>query len=208
MILTYAGASFFKIQFGDTTIAVNPISKDSKKFDPVRFGATLCLISINDPDMNGKDQVSFGGKEAFVISGPGEYEHGGIFIRGIQSASKYGGEERINTIYLLTVDSINLCFLGALSSKDISAEALEQLDDIDMLFVPVGEHLLTPKDAYSFAVSLEPKVILPVSWNDPKALEAFLKEAGAKGISPADKLTLKKKDLEGKEGDIMLLKQA
>jgi len=209
MILTYAGASFFKIQFGDKVIGVNPISKDSKKFSPARFGADLCLISTNDADFNGKEQLTFNGKEPFVISSPGEYEHGGIFIRGIQTATKYGGEDRINTIYSLSVDSINLCFLGALGSKDIANEGLEQLDEIDILFVPVGpEGVLSAKDAYAFALSLEPKMIIPVTFGDKKALEAFLKEAGIKDPESTDKLTLKKKDLEGKEGDIVVLKES
>ncbi len=209
MILTYFGASCFKIQFGDTTIAVNPISKDSKKFSPVRFGAGLCLISTNDPDMNGAEQVSFGDKEPFVIQGPGEYERGGIFIRGLESSSQYGGKPHINTIYTLNVDSMNLCFLGALGSKDIPREAVEQLEEIDILFVPVGpEGILSARDGYALAVSLEPKVIIPVAFGDAKALEMFLKEAGEKSAEPVDKLTLKKKDLEGKEGAIMILKHA
>ncbi len=206
MILTYLGASFFKIQFGDTVIAVNPVSKDSKNFSPAKFGADLCLISINDRDFNGREQVVFGGKEPFVISGPGEYERSGIFIRGIETKSKYGGEDRINTIYSFGVDSINVCFLGALATKDIPNEGLEQIDEIDILFVPVGDNgMLSAKDAYSLAVSLEPKVIIPVSFGDKKALDAFLKEAAAKDVEPVDKLTIKKKDLEGKEGDIMVI---
>lgn len=206
MILTYQGASSFKVQFGDTTIAVNPISKDSKKFSAVRFGADLCLVSTRHPDVAGKDQVSFGGKEPFVIDGPGEYEHGGIFIRGLESKSKYDGQDHINTIYTLAVDSINLCFLGLLGSKDLPTETLEQLEEIDMLFVPVGpEGVLSAKDGVALAVSLEPKVIVPVYFGDKKALEVFMKEAGKKDTQTVDKLTLKKKDLEGKEGEIMVL---
>ncbi len=37
-----------------------------------------------------------------------------------------------------------------------------------------------------------------------RALKVFLKESGAEG-TPLEKLTLKKKDLEGKEGEIVVL---
>ncbi len=37
------------------------------------------------------------------------------------------------------------------------------------------------------------------------ALKSFLKEAGSEGVQAVDKLTLKKKDLEGKEGEIIVL---
>jgi len=56
-------------------------------------------------------------------------------------------------------------------------------------------------------VSLEPKVIVPMHWSGigaPKALDAFLKEAG-NGSEKIDKLTLKKKDLAGLEGSILVL---
>lgn len=195
------------MQFGDTTIAVNPVSKESKQYSAARFGADTCLITTNHPDMNGKEQVSFGERAAFIISGPGEYERGGIFVRGLESKSKYGGQDRVNTIYMLGVDNINLCFLGALGSKDLPSETMEALEEIDILFVPVGpEGVLSAKEGYALAVSLEPKIIIPVSFGDEKALAAFLKEAGKKDAVAVDKLTLKRKDLEGKEGDIVVLK--
>ncbi len=36
-------------------------------------------------------------------------------------------------------------------------------------------------------------------------LSQFLKEAGGEGAATVDKLTLKKKDLEGKEGDVLII---
>ena len=40
---------------------------------------------------------------------------------------------------------------------------------------------------------------------DWKALKAFLKEAGDDGSAVVEKLTIKKKDLEGRDGDIIIL---
>jgi hypothetical protein len=40
---------------------------------------------------------------------------------------------------------------------------------------------------------------------DEKTLKAFLKEAGQDGVKSIEKLTIKKKDLEGKEGEIVVL---
>ena len=37
------------------------------------------------------------------------------------------------------------------------------------------------------------------------ALKAFLKEAGVEGVKPIEKLTTKKKDLDGKEAEIIVL---
>jgi hypothetical protein len=50
-------------------------------------------------------------------------------------------------------------------------------------------------------------LIIPLAWSggDDKQLKLFLKESGAEGTPVLDKLTLKKKDLEGKEGQVALL---
>ncbi len=203
MIITYLGGEFFKVQFGDTTLAFNPVSKDSK-LKSARFGADVALVTSNHPDFNGIDQVAHGDKKPFVISGPGEYETKGVFIKGFLSKSLYGGEERVNTIYMVSLEGMNICFLGALSGTDITNETKEALGEIDVLFTPVGGHgVLGSADAYKFAVSLEPRIIIPMHYDDA-ALKAFVKEGGEK-VDPIDKLTLKKKDLEGKEGDIAVL---
>lgn len=207
MVITYQGGEFFKVQFGDTILAFNPISKDSK-LKSSRFGADIALISLNHPDMNGADQVSFGGKTAFAVTGPGEYEIQGVYIKGFASESEYGKEKRINTIYTVNLENMNLCFLGALSTKELKSETLEAIDDIDILFVPIGgEGVLSASDAYKLAVKLEPKLIVPMHYS-PATLKAFLKEGGEETLKPVDKLTLKKKDLEGKEADIVVLAEA
>jgi L-ascorbate metabolism protein UlaG (beta-lactamase superfamily) len=205
MVITYQGGAFVKVGFGDITIAVNPISKDSK-LKTSRFGADIALVSVNHPDFAGTDQVTFGEKNAFAITGPGEYEIKDVFIKGFKAESKYGGEERLNTIYTVNLENMHLCFLGGLSTKDLLSEVAEGIDDIDILFVSIGaDGLLSPSDAYKLAVKLEPKLIVPLYWGNTAALKTFLKEAGEDSVKPIDKLTLKKKDLEGKEADVVVL---
>lgn len=213
MIISYQGAQSFKVQFGDTVLAFDPISKDSRliggqaKLKASSFGADVALISLNHPDMNGAAQASRGEKEAFVVSGPGEYEIKGIFIKGLPSVSHYGGEERINTIYTVNLENINLCFFGALGDAKVPTSTKEAIDGVDILFVPIGgDGTLSPSEAYKFAVSLEPSIIIPMNYS-PESLKVFLKEGGSEGLKPIEKLTIKKKDLEGKEGEIIVLEQ-
>lgn len=198
-----------KVQFGDTTIAFNPVSKDSK-LKTAKFGADVVLSSINHEDMNGMDQVSFGEKKAFAISGPGEYEVKGVFIKGLPSESGYGGEKRINTIYMVTLEGMNICFLGAVNTPELPSETDEAIDEVDVLFVPIGgEGVLDPAKAYKLAVSIGPKIIIPMHYGDvgsKDALKAFLKEAG-ENPKPEPKLTLKKKDLDGKDADVIVLER-
>ena len=203
MIITYHGLESFKISQGDVTLALNPISKDSKS-KSTRFGADITLITTNLPDFNGRDQTSRGDKESFVIDGPGEYEIKDIFIKGFLSE---GLENKINTIYLILFEGMNLCFLGALSNPQLSVETLEAIEDVDILFVPAGgAGTLDPASAYKLAVSLEPGVIIPMHYTET-SLEQFIKEGGEAKVESLDKFVVKKKDIEGKEGEIVVLKE-
>jgi L-ascorbate metabolism protein UlaG (beta-lactamase superfamily) len=108
---------------------------------------------------------------------------------------------------------MNLCFAGALGDANIPNETSEEIEDVDILFVPIGDAgAMNASEAYKFAVSLEPSIIIPMNYHstssgqvDDKSLKAFLKEGGDESIKPIEKLTIKKKDLEGKEGEIIVL---
>jgi hypothetical protein len=206
MIITYLGKQFFKIGQGSLTVAFNPISKDSKYSDKVsRFGSDIALSTINHPDYNGFDMVSHGDTIPFEISGPGDYEIKDIFIKGIMTNTEIGGKKYINTIYSLSIDNISLCFLGAISDEKLSSTVRGQIDSPDILFVPIGNNnLLGPAEAYKLAVTLEPKIIIPMDY-DEKTLKVFLKEAGQEKIVPIDKLTIKAKELIGREGEVIVL---
>ncbi len=212
MVITYHGGAFVKVVFGDTTIAVNPISKKSK-LKTARFGADVVLVSLQHEDGNGVDQVVHGDKKPFVVDGPGEYESRRVFIKGFPSVSKYTGEEKINTIYSARIDTMKVCFLGFLSSRKLSADIKSAVGTVDVLFVPVGGkvgdgEVLKASDAYELAVTLEAKVVIPVLYDGAtgeKQLKTFLEEGDVKGKKPIDKFTLKKKDLDGKSGEIVIL---
>lgn len=207
MIITYHGGQFIKIAQGDTVIAANPFGKQSV-FKPIRFGARIGLVSMNHPDMNGVENLSHGEKVPFVISGPGEYEIGGITVSGYQSPKPVGKDGLLNTIYTVELEGIRICLLGALPSVELSSELLEGIGEVDILVVPIsGGDVLSPADAGKIAVMLDAKLVIPVGYagSSDKQLKAFLKEAGAEDAKELDKLTLKKKDLEGKEGEVILL---
>lgn len=211
MVITHHGGQCFKVTLGDLTIVFDPISKGAT-LPSVRFGADIALVSRNHPDMNGVEEVTYGDKDPFAIEGPGEYERQGVVIQGFLSKSAYGlskGQEAaVNTIYSVELEDMTLVHLGALADTELSAEARESIDEIDVLFVPVGgDGVLSPAKAHELAVSLEPKIIIPMHWSGmgaPKSLETFLKDAG-NGSDKLDKLTLKKKDLAGRDGSILVL---
>jgi len=207
MIVTYYGKQFFKIQLGERTIAYNPIGKDSKEKGS-RFGADIVLSSVRHPDFSGADQCAYGERQPFVISGPGEYEVGGIFIKGFGTDTTYAKEKKINTVFSVMFEGINLCFLGSLNAADsLSREVKEGLGEIDVLFAPIGgEDMLTASEAHKLTLALEAKVVIPMDFEHAKgSLDTFIKEAGA-NAETMEKFTFKKKDLDGKEAAVIVLK--
>jgi len=212
MVITYHGLGLVKVQQGDTVIALNPIGKDSD-IKPVRFGADIALVSRRAPEWNGVEEMSFGSKVPFVIEGAGEYEVGGVFVKGFYVEEELDGDKYVNTIYTLLVDGILICHLGAQKSKVLPEKVTEKIGEIDILFVPVSSRrpdLLTPSDAYALTTELQAKLVIPLfvdgEGEDKKALDAFVKSFGSE-VKKEDKLTIKKKDLEGKEGELLVLSQ-
>lgn len=208
MIITYDGVESVKVSHGDLTIAINPISKESQ-FKLANFGSDIVLITANHPDFNGAETATRQGKEPFVIKGPGEYEVKGMFIRGFASKTVYGGIERINTVYTFELDGIRVAYLGAISEKELDSKAKEEMGDIDIIFTPIGgDDVLGAEEGYKIAMKREPKIIIPIHFGavgQKDALTKFLKEADSSDVKPIDKLTIKKKDLIGKEGEVVIL---
>ncbi|MDO8424141.1 MAG: hypothetical protein Q7S54_00840 [bacterium] len=126
-------------------------------------------------------------KSGFVIDGPGEYEIKDIFIKGFPDRT-----------FLITFEGLKLCFLGTNLAGSDSLGNQEEIEDVDILFVR--------PDAYKAAVALEPAVIIPMNY-DKDSLTKFLKEGGEEKVEPQDKFVVKKKDLEGKESEIVVLKE-
>lgn len=208
MIITYFGKQFFKIQQGEMVLSFNPVSKSSKTGINAHFGADIALVTTNHPDFNGVDQLTHGERVPFAVTGPGDYEVKEIFIKGVLSDAMVGDKKFINTIYSLAVDNINIVFLGALSGADLPKESLEAIGSPDILFVPVGGNgVLDAKGASKLAAALEPKLVIPMDY-EAASLKAFLKESGEEKAEVVDKLTLKLKDLDGKEGEVIVLKAA
>lgn len=211
MVITHHGGQCFKVTFGDVTIVFDPVSKQGT-LPGVRFGADIALVSRNHPDMNGTDEVAYGDKKPFVISGPGEYERAGITVQGFLTKSRYGlgkgQDEAVNTVYTVSLEGMTLVHLGALAAPELPKEAREAIDEVDVLFVPVGGNgVLTPAEASKLATSLEPHVIIPMHFEgmgEPKALDRFLKEEGGTA-EKMEKLTLKKKDALLADGAIMVI---
>jgi len=207
MIITYYGSEFVKLQTGDTVLAFNPIAKESS-FKSYKFGADIALVSMNNPDFNGVDNLTYKDKKPFIVSGPGEYEKNTVFIKGFLTKVIYKEKSYINTIYLVKFDNIKICHLGVLNNiNQLTNDIKEEINEIDILFAPIGGgDMLNQDEMNRISVSLGARVIIPIYYNtsSKKDIDTLIKEIG-NGVSVVEKLTIKKSDFLNKEGEVFIL---
>ncbi len=171
--------------------------------------AHIVLLSHQSPGAAELDVIK---GEPVKIFAPGEYSAKGVAISGFPIArDTEGGKERgQNTIFLFETEEMKICFLGALGVEP-TPETIERLAGIDILFVPVGGDDTLPVSAIDDLVrKLEPKTVIPMHYKiagmsttlpDEKP---FCKSIGNCPKETIAKWNVKKKDLEGKNMEIVL----
>ena len=214
MKIEWIGHSCFKISLnGGTIILTDPFSPEIGLAFP-KTTADIITISHNHFDHNfTKGILNSRGAEPFKISGPGEYEVAGVKILGISTFhDKSQGKERgKNTIYQISAEEINLLHLGDLGTV-LDDETLKKLDEIDVLFVPIGgKFTIDASEASEVIGQIEPKIVIPMHYKvrglkiEIDDLEPFKKEQGLSDIRPKPSLAISKNRLP-EEPEIVVLK--
>lgn len=201
MVITYYGVTCFKIQAGETVLAIDPYTKEAG-LTPPRFQADIVLSTRNHPLSNNTDALA---GNPFVVTSPGEYETKDISIEGIAAGN--------HAIYIVEWEGIRLCHLGALDEKQLPDATQERIGTPDILFVPVGDaNALDAEEAVHVINLIEPRIAIPMYYAFPgfsalplHNVDAFLKEIGSASAAE-EKLTLKKKDVPQDEMKIAVLK--
>ncbi len=210
MNIQWYGQACFRIESKDMRILIDPFSKDIG-LRPPRFNDNIYLITHNHYDHNNIEGVS---DDAFVITGPGEYEKQGVQIIGIKSFHDdvQGSERGYNTIYIIRIEDITICHLGDLGQNKLTDDQLSIIGDIDVLFIPVGgTYTIDGKQAVGIVNQLQPKIIVPMHYKvkdlniklDDNTL--FIKEMGIKP-QEVDVLKLNAKTLPTEETQLYTIK--
>lgn len=216
MLIQYYGHSCFKITTkpagrgqADVTLFIDPFDK-SVGLRPPQGQADLVLVTHDHHDHNNVSAIK---GEPQVIDIPGEYSIKEINIIGIPSYhdGKNGQERGMNTIYLIEAEDIRLCHLGDLGT-DLSEKQLDEIDGIDVLMIPVGgKYTIDGKKAAEIVKKVEPKIIIPMHYKMSDSVvdiddeKKFCNEMGNCPKEKLNKLNLKKKDLEGKSLEVVLM---
>ncbi|MFA6159757.1 MAG: MBL fold metallo-hydrolase [Parcubacteria group bacterium] len=217
MIIQYYGHSCFKITTkpagrgkDDVAVFFDPFDK-SVGLRPPQGQADLVLVSHNHADHNNVEALK---GEPNVIDIPGEYSAKGANIIGIASYhdDKNGAERGENTIFVLEAEDLRICHLGDLGT-DLSEKQLEKINGIDILMIPIGggDYTIDGKKAVDIIKKIEPKIIIPMHYKikgstvDIDDEKVFCNEIGNCPKEKVSKINIKKKDLEEKEMEVILM---
>lgn len=197
MDITWYGHSCFRITERNlATVVTDPYDHRAVGYTPLKLKADIVTVSNATP---GHDFISAVKGDSYRITGPGEYEIGGVFITGVQTnghTKKDAGEPR-NTLYLIDYNGVNVLHLGTLNRVPTQPE-VEALGPVHVVLVPVGGGgALNAAKAAEVISLLEPNIVIPMHYNLPgsqiklEPLSKFLKEMGLSGVAsqPSIKIT-------------------
>lgn len=199
------GQACLKVKGKNVSVVFDPYDPNFTGLKPQNLEANIVCVSHDHGDHNNVAMVKSAeeGETPFVISGPGEYEKLGANIVGISSFhdDSKGAERGKNTIYLVTIDDINIVHLGDLGQKQLDQQQIEELSLCDILMIPVGGvYTINAKEAPDIISSLEPKIVIPMHYKtsglkfDLEGVDDFLKSMG-KEVQAVSKLSISRDKL-------------
>lgn len=186
MDIVWYGHSCFKIsERGQATIVTDPFDKDLG-YEIPRLKADIVTVSHDAPGHNYLMAVK--GYE-HLISGPGEYEIGGVFILGVATFDQTLENPRRNVVYVFDYNSLTVAHLGDLDHVP-NQSMIDALGPIDIAMIPVGGgKSLTSSQAAEVVSLLEPSLVIPMHYRtetllglDLDPVDRFLKEMGINSI--------------------------
>jgi len=216
MQIQYYGHSCFKLTIKpggrateDIVLFFDPFGKDLG-LRPPQGQADIVFVSHSHANHNNISAIK---GEPVVIETPGEYAVKGINVVGLDSFhdNEEGETRGRSTIYILESEELKICHLGDLGC-DLTGKQLEEIDGVDILFVPIGgTSTIDAKKAAELVRKIEPAIIIPMHYKTNGSMASiedeskFCNEMGNCPKEKTAKLNIKKKDLENKKMEIVLM---
>ncbi len=186
MDIVWYGHSCFRIsERGQAAIITDPFGEELG-YEIPRLKADIVTVSHDAPGHN--FLAALKGYD-HLISGPGEYEIGGVFILGIATYDQTQENPRRNVVYVFDYNSLIVAHMGDLDHVP-SQSMIDALGPVDIALIPVGGgKSLSSSQAAEVVSLLEPSIVVPMHYRtnalqgvelDP--VDRFLKEMGINTI--------------------------
>lgn len=184
MDITWLGHACIRLRGKEGTVLMDPCGR-STGYTIGKQTADIVTTSQQDAEHSSIESISLPYR---LLNAPGEYEVGGILVRGIQTHPQNkdgnGAKPARNVAFVVELDDLRVCHLGDLDHTPKQSE-IEELSDIDVLLTSVGGHgALDAAGAAEVISMLEPRVVVPLRYQTESAalpldpLETFVKQMG------------------------------
>jgi L-ascorbate metabolism protein UlaG (beta-lactamase superfamily) len=193
MEITWYGLSCFRLmERGLATVVTDPYDHEIVGYEALKLRGDIVTVSHDAPGHSFAKAVK---PKPYLITGPGEYEVGGVFITAVQTnGSKRSKEDPRNTLYVFDFEGVTVAHLGDLRRVP-SQSQVEALGSVDVALVPVGGGGgLNAAKAAEVVSLIEPGIVIPMHFSTPNCklklspLNGFLKEMGVDKIAPEPSL--------------------
>ena len=195
MELTWYGHSCFRItERSQTTVVTDPYHKKIG-LPELSLKSDVVTISHDEEGHNADHLV----KNDYVLRGPGQYEIGELFIKGIamHHVDEDNGVVHYNVAYLFEYPKdIRVLHLGDLAHVP-NQSTIEEFGEVNVLLIPVGGgKSLRAGQAADVIALIEPYYIVPMHYQIPKLkielepLDRFLKAMGVSKVQQEDSLKI------------------
>lgn len=199
MDITWYGHSCFRLtERNMIAVTTDPYDATVIGYSPLKLKSQVVTVSHDSPGHNHLDGVS--GIE-YVLSGPGEYEIGGVFITGTLMYDKKSASPKRNIVYVMNFNDLTVAHLGDLDHIPNQSE-VDAMGDIDVVLIPVGGGAGLHASQAAEVVSLvEPSIVVPMHYQTPYTnleldpVERFLREMGVTAPVADDSLKITKSSL-------------
>lgn len=197
MEITWYGHSCFRLtERGLASVVTDPYDHKAIGYKPLSLRGHIVSISHHAP---GHNNISVVKTKPRVISGPGEFEIGGVFVTAVQTNGyKRDKSEKKNILCVFDYDGITVAHLGDIRRVP-SQSQVEALGTVNIALVPVGAgNGLNAAKAAEVVSLLEPGIVIPMHYNTPDcklkldSLDKFIKEMGLSNIEPISSLKITK----------------
>ena len=210
MDITWYGHACFRLRGRQGIVVTDPYDKSLGLALPSNLKSNIVTISHDNPHHNYTAGIK---GDFYVIDRPGEYEISDIFVTSINMRPPKKNEAKeasVNNVFVITIEDIKCCHLGDLNQVPTQSQ-VEDMGDIDVLFVPVGgQKALNATQAAEVISLIEPYVVIPMHYHLPNitikfdSVDKFLKEMGVSSSETTDTLKLTKSSIPDETQVIVL----
>jgi L-ascorbate metabolism protein UlaG (beta-lactamase superfamily) len=208
-IFWYGHSCFRLTERGMASVVIDPYDHTVVGYFPHKIRADIVAISHDAPGHNFIGATK--GANQF-ITGPGEYEIGGVFITGVQTDGI--GKKKIdsprNTVYVFDYYGLTVAHLGDI--KDVLTQSeMEALGNVNIMLLPIGGgNGLNAAKGSEIVSQVEPNIIIPMHYQTKESsikldeLDKFIKEMGLQPIEPIPSLKITKSGLPSESKVVIL----